>query len=114
MARIALFALTVPVCTQCNERYGKQMEATVSPVVRTMLNEEEDPIKGFLSALQVFGVSQPTPLVFGLLDAYYRNKLSLKQVKDTIWAIECFHFTYTAIASQSSSGEISFMYAAAA
>ena len=91
------------------ERYRRIFE----PNTFTWKKEEEF-IKGSLSALQVFGVSQPTPLVFGLLDANYRNKLSLKQVRDTIWAIECFHFTYTAIASQSSSGGISFMYAAAA
>jgi hypothetical protein len=79
-----------------------------------MWKKEEEPVRGSLSALQIFGVSQPTPLVFGLLNAYYGDKISLKQLRDTIRAVECFHFTYTAIASQSSSGGISFMYAAAA
>lgn len=67
-----------------------------------------------LAALQIFHVTQPTPLVFSLLRAHYDNEISLKQLKGALHAIEAFHFQHTAIASLSSSGGISMMYAAAA
>src|SRR5205823_5083270 len=57
---------------------------------------------------------QPTPLIFALLRAHWSGSISLKQLKSALHAIESFHFQHTAIASLSSSGGISFMYAAAA
>ena len=77
-------------------------------------NNEERPFSRSLSALQTFRVRQPTPLVFSLLRAYYDGDISLKQLKSGLHAVEAFHFQHTAIASLSSSGGISMMYAAAA
>jgi hypothetical protein len=76
--------------------------------------KEERGIRSSLNALLTFGVRQPTPLIFALLRDYEGKQISLKQVRDTIAAIEQFHFVHTAIASISSSGGISMMYAAAA
>jgi hypothetical protein len=42
---------------------------------------------------------------------YENGGLKLKRVKDIVNAIECFHFIFTAVTSQRSSGGISFMYA---
>ncbi|WP_257196871.1 MULTISPECIES: DUF262 domain-containing protein [unclassified Bradyrhizobium] len=75
---------------------------------------EERPIARSLAALQTFRVRQPTPLVIALLRAHSMDFISLKQLRATLHAIESFHFQHTAIASLSSSGGISFMYAAAA
>jgi hypothetical protein len=75
---------------------------------------EERPISKSLAALQTFRVRQPTPLVFALLRAHASGYISLKQLRAALHAIEAFHFQHTAIASLSSSGGISFMYAAAA
>lgn len=75
---------------------------------------DERPVARSLAALQTFRVRQPTPLVFALLRAHSSDLISLKQLKGALHAIEAFHFQHTAIASLSSSGGISFMYAAAA
>jgi hypothetical protein len=76
--------------------------------------KEERQVARSLAALQTFHMRQPTPLVFSLLRAYEGKNISLKQLKDTLLSIENFHFLHTAIASLSSSGGISMMYAAAA
>jgi hypothetical protein len=77
-------------------------------------SRQEQNLKDSLSALAVFKVRQPTPLLLSLLRAYSAGRLSLRQVKIALAAIERFHFLYTAIAGQSSSGGISMMYAAVA
>ncbi|MGM4919544.1 DUF262 domain-containing protein [Tardiphaga sp. 813_E8_N1_3] len=76
--------------------------------------KERDPIRRSLLALKIFKVRQPTPMVLSILRALNSKKISFKQARDTIAAIEKFHFMYTAIAGQSSSGGVSKMYAAAA
>ena len=76
--------------------------------------KEAQPVARSLKALQTFRVRQPTPLVFSLLRAEHDGNISLKQLKAALHAIEAFHFQHTAIASLSSSGGISMMYAAAA
>ena len=76
--------------------------------------KEESQLRNSLIALNIFKVRQPTPLVLALLRAYYARRISLKQARDTTAAIERFHFMYTAVAGQSSSGGVSQMYAAAA
>ena len=75
--------------------------------------KEENPLRNSLAALSVFKVRQPTPLILAVLRAYFANKISLKQARETIAAVERFHFMYTAVAGQSSSGGVSKMYAAA-
>jgi len=76
--------------------------------------KEERQVVRSLAALQTFRVRQPTPLVFSLLRAHGADKISLTQLREALQAIENFHFLHTAIASLSSSGGISMMYAAAA
>lgn len=76
--------------------------------------KEQQAVVRSLRALQTFRIRQPTPLVFSLLRAGFGETISLKQLKAALYAIEAFHFQHTAIASLSSSGGISMMYAAAA
>ncbi|GMO75893.1 DUF262 domain-containing protein [Bradyrhizobium ottawaense] len=77
-------------------------------------SNEMKPVARSLKALLTFRVKQPAPLVFSLLRAHYGSEITLKQLKAALHAIEAFHFQHTAIASLSSSGGISMMYAAAA
>jgi uncharacterized protein with ParB-like and HNH nuclease domain len=72
---------------------------------------EELPIKEALSALLLFRVRQQLPFVLSVLREYFANSLNLKQTKRALCAVESFHFTFTAVTSQRSSGGISFMYA---
>lgn len=76
--------------------------------------KDAEPLKRSLRALAIFKVRQPTPMILSLLRAYRDKRISLKQARDTIGAIERFHFMHTAVAGLSSSGGVSMMYAAAA
>ncbi len=73
--------------------------------------KEEEELKNSLQALTIFRVKQQIPMLLSVMREYDRGGLKLKRVKDIINAIECFHFIFTAITSQRSSGGISFMYA---
>jgi hypothetical protein len=75
---------------------------------------EADSLRRSLRALAIFKVRQPTPMILSVLRAYRDKRISLKQARDTMAAIERFHFMHTAVAGLSSSGGVSFMYAAAA
>jgi uncharacterized protein with ParB-like and HNH nuclease domain len=68
-------------------------------------------IKEALTALQLFRVTQQVPCVMSLIRAYNQGKLKKNHLEDTLIAIEKFHFLFTAITSQRSSGGISGMYA---
>jgi hypothetical protein len=75
--------------------------------------KEEKEIARALSALVTFRVVQQTPCVLSVLREYrVTKKLKKKHVEDAIVAIEKFHFLFTAVTSQRSSGGISEMYAA--
>ncbi len=52
-------------------------------------------------------------MVLSVMHQYERQQIKVKHVKAILGAIENFHFAFTAIASQRSSGGISFMYALA-
>jgi hypothetical protein len=75
--------------------------------------KEEDPVRKSLFALNIFRMRQPTPFVFSILRHYEKGHISLKQARDALSMVERFHFAYTAVAGQSSSGGVSKMYAAA-
>jgi hypothetical protein len=75
---------------------------------------EEQPVKASLAALSMFKVRQPTPAILSLLRAYRSGRLSIRQLKSTLSAIERFHFLYTAVSGLSSSGGLSMMYASLA
>ncbi|MDC6385194.1 DUF262 domain-containing protein [Flagellimonas taeanensis] len=73
--------------------------------------KEELDLKNSLNALNIFRVKQQIPMLLSVMREYERGGLKLKRVKDIVNAIECFHFIFTAVTSQRSSGGISFMYA---
>jgi len=76
-------------------------------------SKEDKRIERALSALMLFRVQQQTPCVLSLLREYRNtNKLKKRHVEDALVAIERFHFLFTAVTSQRSSGGISGMYAA--
>jgi hypothetical protein len=64
-----------------------------------------------LNALQLFRVRQQTPCVLSLLRAFRAKVLKKRHLEDALVAIEKFHFLFTAVTSQRSSGGISEMYA---
>lgn len=63
-----------------------------------------------LATLQMFKLSQPTPATLSLVRAYKDKKIKYAKLRDTLKAIEKFHFLFTAITSSRSSGGISAMY----
>lgn len=78
-------------------------------------SKDEKAIEAALTALTIFRVQQQAPCVLSLLREYKATKkLKKKHVEQALVAIEKFHFCFTAITSQRSSGGISAMYAALA
>ena len=78
-------------------------------------SKDERAIEAALTALTIFRVQQQAPCVLSLLREYKTTrKLKKKHVEQALGAIEKFHFSFTAITSQRSSGGISAMYAALA
>ena len=76
-------------------------------------SKQEKRIADALLALTIFRVQQQAPCVLSLLREYrISRKLKKKHIEDGLVAIEKFHFLFTAITSQRSSGGISAMYAA--
>jgi uncharacterized protein with ParB-like and HNH nuclease domain len=76
--------------------------------------KDEFEIRDALLAMNLFRIKQQLPLVLSVMRHYEDQALKTKHVRAMLSAIENFHFTFTAIASQRSSGGISFMYALAA
>jgi len=79
-----------------------------------MWKKEEYQIRDALRAMILFRIKQQLPLVLSVMRNYEDGALKPKHVRDIMAAIENFHFKFTAVASQRSSGGISFMYALAA
>lgn len=75
--------------------------------------KEERSVADGLQALNMFRVKQQIPWVLSLIRAYRLGVIKLRHVSDALAAVEHFHFLFTAITSQRSSGGISFMYASA-
>ncbi len=80
------------------------------PESRTWRIEEHE-IRDSLHSLNLFRVRQQLPFVLAILHAYKKKELNVKNTRKALCAIENFHFIFTAITSQRSSGGISFMYA---
>jgi Protein of unknown function (DUF1524)/Protein of unknown function DUF262 len=76
--------------------------------------KDELEIRDSLQAMNLFRIRQQLPLVLSVMRHYEDKSLKTKHVRAILSAIENFHFAFTAIASQRSSGGISFMYALAA
>jgi hypothetical protein len=83
------------------------------PSSRTWKKEEFE-IRDALKAMNLFKIKQQLPLVLSVMRHYEDQELKIRHVRTILEGIENFHFTFTAIASQRSSGGISFMYALAA
>ncbi|MEX2553046.1 MAG: HNH endonuclease family protein [Actinomycetota bacterium] len=77
---------------------------------------EEKRAEASLRALELFGISQPAPLLLALIRARRSGppKLRAKQFNETLQVIERFHFQHTIVAQLRSSGGVSEMYAKAA
>jgi len=75
--------------------------------------KDEVEIRSSLEAMNLFRIKQQLPMVLSVLQQYEGGHIKAKHVKAILKAIENFHFAFTAIASQRSSGGISFMYALA-
>ena len=71
----------------------------------------EERLRTSLEALQMFRVRQQVPMVLAVMREYQAKKIKLALAIEILEAIERFHFQFTAITSQRSSGGISFMYA---
>lgn len=82
------------------------------PPYRKWKKDEVD-IRNSLNAMNLFRIRQQLPMVLSVMQQYEEGHLKTKHVKSILSAIENFHFAFTAIASQRSSGGISFMYALA-
>lgn len=75
-------------------------------------NEVE--LKQTLDAINIFKVKQSTPMFLSVLREHKLGRLKFKHALEILHAIENFHFLFTAITFQRSSGGISFMYAKSA
>jgi uncharacterized protein with ParB-like and HNH nuclease domain len=74
-------------------------------------SKQDRRITSALEALQLFRVAQQTPCVLSLMRCFKEKKLKRGHFEDAVVAIEKFHFLFTAVTSQRSSGGISEMYA---
>ena len=72
---------------------------------------EELDLRNSIDALNLFRVKQDVPMILSIMREYRRGNLKIKHVRKILSAIENFHFAFTAVASQRSSGGISLMYA---
>jgi len=73
-------------------------------------NKNELPIKKSLTILYGFNVTQQTPMVLSIMREYNAKRLKYKVAKEALEAIEHFHYIFTAITSQRSSGGVASMY----
>jgi hypothetical protein len=71
---------------------------------------EEVDITRALVAIGLFRVKLAVPMIMSVMRQYRANNLTRKQTLLALSSIESFHFAFTAIASQRSSGGISLMY----
>ena len=72
--------------------------------------KNELPLKNSLNTLYGFNVTQQTPMVMAVMREYNAGKLKYKYAKEILESIEHFHYIFTAITSQRSSGGIASMY----
>lgn len=80
------------------------------PAAKSWKNEE-NAIKKSLESFLSFRVRQPIPMILAVMQSYKLRNISKKETERVLRAIELFHFSFTALTSQRSSGGISHMYA---
>jgi len=73
-------------------------------------NNQHLEIKRSLEALNIFKTSVQTPMVLSILREFESNRMKLKHVQEILQSIEHFHFIFTAITAQRTSGSIGSMY----
>jgi hypothetical protein len=72
--------------------------------------KNERSIQDSLRALDIFKLKQPIPMVLSIMRDYRTGRLKPKYTQDILRTIENFHFVFSAVTSQRSSGGISSMY----
>lgn len=72
--------------------------------------KNELPLKNSLSILYGFNVTQQTPMVLSIMREYNAKRIKYKLAKEALEGIEHFHYIFTAITSQRSSGGVASMY----
>lgn len=72
--------------------------------------DEVEASRSLVALFNIFKISQPTPAILSLVRAYQDKKIKYAKLRDSLKAIEKFHFLFTAITSSRSSGGISAMY----
>ncbi|MDJ0775392.1 MAG: DUF262 domain-containing HNH endonuclease family protein [Mastigocoleus sp. MO_167.B18] len=75
-----------------------------SPVTEDFKQQEEKELYKSLLALKIFGIKQQRPFILNLFKARQKKKLTLTDVKDILYFIEKFHFTFNKICSMIPSG----------
>jgi uncharacterized protein with ParB-like and HNH nuclease domain len=73
-------------------------------------DKNELPLKKSLTTLYGFNVTQQTPMVLSVMREYNNGRLKYRYAKEILESIEHFHYIFTAITSQRSSGGIASMY----
>lgn len=73
-------------------------------------NKNELPIRDSLVSLYWFNVTQQTPMILSIMREYNAKRIPFRYAKEAIESIEHFHYIFTAITSQRSSGWIASMY----
>ena len=86
----------------------------IHEVSQTSWRIEQQRIRDSLYAFTLFRIRQQVPMVLSIMRDYKAGKLKKKEVERMLAAIENFHFVFTAVTSQRSSGGISQMYASSA
>lgn len=72
--------------------------------------KQETVIKDSLNSLLMFNVSQQTPIIISILRGYTNKQIPFSYARDFLLLIEKFHYIFTAITSQRSSGSVATMY----
>lgn len=73
-------------------------------------DKNEADLKNSLSVLYGFKVTQQTPMVLSIIREYNAGRLKYRYALEAMEAIEHFHYIFTGITSQRSSGGIATMY----
>jgi hypothetical protein len=77
-------------------------------------SKEERPLSDSLRALALFRVVQPMPMLLAILRAYNGNKMTLRQTRQVMEAMEHFHFRFSAVTAQRTGGGTALMFALSA
>lgn len=70
----------------------------------------ERPVAESLRFFRDFGIRQPMPLILSLMREFQGGRISLRQLRRALRAVEDYHFSYNVLANKSSSGGMSLFY----